>query len=431
MIRLIFVVMLSLGLVNNAQAILEVRITQASVGALPITVAPFVWQTSVAGSAMPSDTAAIVAADLQRSGEFRPEQLNQAQDTPPTAAQRTQLREKGHQYLLVGRLRQQQADLYLAQFQLFDVLRGEQVLGYSLPARGSQLRAVAHRISDLVYEKLIGKPGAFSAKIAYITTENPESDRRFVLQIADSDGMNPQTIFTSNKPLMSPSWSPDGEKMVYVSFQGNRSGIYLQDVYNGKVEKILSRPGINGAPTWSPDGKRLALVLSESGNPEIYVYDLSSKRLTQVTRNRAIDTEPSWFPDGERIVFTSDRSGKPQIYQVNVNGGQPRRLSFQGDYNADADVSPDGKQVVMVQGQNGRFRIALQDLERGHTRLLSKGRLDESPSFAPNGSMIIYATESKGRGVLAAVSEDGQVHQELRLQEGEVREPVWSPIVDE
>lgn len=428
--RLVISVFLCFGLWSSAQAVLEIKITQGAERALPITLAPFVWQPAADAAKLPTDVVQIVVMDLARSGEFNPERAKQAQDLPPDEQQRKALLATGNQYMVVGRVRQQAPDLYLVQFQLFDVVRGQQILGYSLPSRGSQLRQVAHRVSDLIYEELTGKPGAFSTKVAYVTTQGRGKSRQFILQISDADGFNPQTIFTSSKPLMSPSWSPDGEKLAYVSFHSNQSGVYVQEVYSGKVEKIASHPGINGAPAWSPDGNKLALVLSQQDSPEIYVYDLNDKQLTRLTKNRVIDTEPAWFPDGQRLAFTSDRSGSPQIYTVSVNGGKAQRLSFQGDYNAGADISPDGKKMVMVQGQQGRFRIAIQDLERGYTRLLTKGKLDESPSFAPNGSMIIYATEAAGRGVLAAVSEDGQVHQELRLQEGEVREPAWSPLID-
>jgi TolB protein len=308
------------------------------------------------------------------------------------------------------------------------VFRGEQLTGYSMPTTAQDLRATAHHIADIVYETLTGQPGAFATRIAYVTSVRDGSDKeRVELRIADADGYNPQTIVSSEDPIMSPAWSPDGSRLAYVSFENAQPSIWVQEVFTGRREKLTSFKGINGAPAWSPDGRFLALTLSKDGNPDIFIMDIARRSLRALTRHWAIDTEPAWAPDGRSVLFTSDRGGSPQIYQVSVSGGEPTRLTFEGKYNARASYSPDGRLVSMVTRVNGDYRIATLDPETRDFRIMSTGRLDESPSFAPNGAMLIYATRVGGRGVLAAVSTDGRVQQRLRLQSGDVREPVWSP----
>jgi TolB protein len=303
-------------------------------------------------------------------------------------------------------------------------------VGYSVPATDANLRRTAHQIADVIFEKLTGIPGAFATRIAYVTDERgADGAERLALKVADADGHNPQTIVSSTEPLMSPAWSPDGRRIAYVSFENRRHAIYVQELLTGHREKLAAYEGINGAPAWSPDGRRIAMTLSKDGNPEIYVMELASKRLTRLTDHYAIDTEPGWSPDGRWIVFTSDRGGAPQVYRMSSSGGSATRVTFQNPYNARPSYSPDGRQLVMVTRESGQYRIALLDLENRVLQVLTRGQLDESPSFAPNGSMIIYATRSGRRGVLAAVSADGSVHQRLALEEGDVREPAWSPNI--
>ncbi|HDP89159.1 MAG TPA: Tol-Pal system beta propeller repeat protein TolB [Thioalkalivibrio sp.] len=427
--KLAFVLLIGLlAMAGSAQAKLEIRITQGVESALPIAIVPFGFQGKT--QAAPENISAIVEADLARSGQFKPLAATVFAQRP-THGQEIDFarwRKQGIDHVVVGRVTETADGRYTVQFQLFNVLQGRQLTGYSIPARQQDLRRAAHQISDYVYETLIGERGAFNTRVAYVTTQDSGGKREFLLQVADADGFNPRVIRRSSRPLMSPAWSPDGRRIAYVSFEGNRSAIYVQDVATGEREKVSDRPGINGAPAWSPDGRQLALALSETGDPEIHVLDLASRRLTRLTFDRGIDTEPSWTPDGQHIVFTSDRSGGPQLYQVSVRGGRATRLSFDGSYNAAPEVSPAGDKVVMVRGQGNQFRIAVQDLKTRYSRILTRGRLDESPSFAPNGRMIIYATREGNRGVLAAVSEDGNVHQLLVLEEGEVREPAWSPF---
>lgn len=414
------------------QAALEIRITQGVEGAQPIAVVPFGWQG--AGPQAPENVAAIVSADLHRSGYFLPMAVSAMPQRPVEGAGINFIdwRRKGVEYVVIGKVVAQGADRFSVQFQLFDSMRGEQVIGYSIPASSGELRKVAHRIADLVFQRITGMRGAFSTRMAYISAErNPDGKtRRFALQVADSDGHNSRVILRSVQPIMSPVWSPDGTRLAYVSFENRRSEIYIHHLGSGERKRMAAFDGINGAPAWSPDGRMLALTLSKGGYPDIYLLDIATNTLRQLTRSLSIDTEPAWMPDGRSLVFTSDRAGNPQIYQVGIDGGQARRLTFEGRYNARAAVSPDGRKLAMVNGDGGRFRIAVLDLVTRNYRVITNGRLDESPSFAPNGSMILYATEERGRGVLAAVSEDGRVRQSLVLTEGEVREPAWSPFVD-
>ncbi len=424
---LIWLVFMALGTAAHAE--LEIRITQGLEGATPIAVAPFEW--SGAG-ARPASISSIVSSDLRRSGRFNPkEQSKFAQpDVTPATVELYKWRQKGIEFLVVGRILPGDAGGYNVQFQLFDSVKGQQIAGYSIPATASNFRMVAHQISDLIYEAITGVRGAFNTRIVYITTRGRGDGKHYIMQVADSDGYNARTILDSPYPLMSPDWSPDGRKIAVVSFEKNRPHIYVQNILTGERHVVSARKGINGAPAWSPDGSKLAMTLSKTGSPHIYVLDLASGSLKQLTRGRTINTEPAWMPDGQSIVFTSNRTGKPQIHKVSVNGGRPQRLTFEGSYNTAPAVSPDGKKIAMINGDNGRFKVAVLDLESKETQVITNGRLDESPSFAPNGAMIIYATEERGRGVLAAVSDDGRIRQTLVLKEGEVREPDWSPFLN-
>ena len=412
-----------------ARAVIDITITQGMEEALPIAVIPFGW--SQGGTLAPMDMADIIAGNLERSGRFN---AMDEKDMPQRPNQFEQINFKdwkllGMENLVIGNLVLTDDGNYEAEFRVFDVYRERQIAGYRIPSTQKRLRRTAHQISDIIYEAITGVKGAFSTRIAYITVnKKTDGTREHTLNVADADGYNDQPLVSSPEPLMSPSWSPDGKQLAYVSFEDKNSAIYVQNVLTGKREKIQASPGINSAPSWSPDGRRLAMTLSKDGNPEIYIKHLSTGLLQRVTSNPAIDTEPSWSPDGNRLVFTSDRTGGPQIYEVPAEGGQAKRISFEGKYNTRPVYSPDGENIVVVHGANSQYRIALLNKETGQIEVLTDTRLDESPSFSPNGHMILYATMGYSGTELAAVSSDGRVRQRLGLSEGEVREPAWGPF---
>jgi TolB protein len=413
----------------NVGAVLDITITQGIEEALPIAIVPFTWEGPPENK--PLDMQVTIANDLSRTGRFR---TMSAEDMPQNPSQFNQINFSdwkllGMENIVIGTVRSQSNDIYDVEFRLINIFSGTQIAGFRIPANRDQLRRTAHRISDIIFEKLTGIQGAFDTRIAYITVKKLiDGSKQHSLQIADADGFNPQILLESSEPLMSPAWSPDGKKIAYVSFENRNSAIYIQDILTGNRDKIASNPGINSAPSWSPDGTRLALTLSKEGDPEIFILHLLSKNLQRITKNRAIDTEPSWSPDGSKLVFTSDRGGAPQIYEIESTGGTPKRLTFEGSYNTRARYSPDGNSISLVHGSGGMYRIAVMDLSRKELTILTNSRLDESPSFSPNGSMIIYATNRPTGSELAAVSADGRVHQRLGLQDGDVREPEWGPF---
>ncbi|HEX5755560.1 MAG TPA: Tol-Pal system beta propeller repeat protein TolB [Arenimonas sp.] len=410
---------------------LDIGLVTGNEAALPIAVVPMPYVGTQA--APDTDIAAVIAADLNRSGQFRTLQEQNIVERPIRGSeiQFATWRVLKQDFVVVGRILDNPDGGYRVEYELFDVARQERLLGQAMGGRVRGMRDVAHQIADQIYEKILGVRGAFWTRIAYVTASGVGGSMQYALMIADSDGYNPQTVVRSREPLLSPAWSPDGRRLAYVSFERGNSTIYIQEIATGAREVVASFRGINGAPAFSPDGSRLALTLSKGGNPDIYVMDLGSRQLRQVTTHWGIDTEAVWTPDGQSLVFTSDRGGKPQLYQVAAAGGDAVRVSFQGDYNAKASVSFDGKKIAMAQGGGNIYRIAVLDRSSGGNgvwQLLSPGNLDESPSFAPNASMLLYATKEGSRGVLYAVSVDGRVRQRLVLADGDVREPAWSPF---
>lgn len=405
-------------------------IKDGSASAYKITVVPFAFEA--AGAPAETDVSDVVRMDLARSGTFAPLDKANVVEFPsrgsdikfPTWNLLKQ------QYITVGRVADAEGGAMRVEFELYDVAKQERLLGLAITGQRSDLRGVGHQIADLVYEKITGVRGAFWTRIAYVTASGVSPNINYSLMVADSDGYNPQVLVKSREPLLSPSWSPDGKKLAYVSFERGDSAIYIQEIATGSRQVVSNRKGINGAPAFSPDGSKLALTLSYLGNPDIFIMDLASRQTTRVTNHFSIDTEAQWMPDGQTLVFTSDRSGKPQLYQVSTAGGDATRLTFQGEYNAKPSISYDGKKFAMAQGTGNVYRIAVLDRSKAAASMtaLSPGNVDESPSFAPNGSMLLYAATEGPRGVLYAVSADGRVRQRLVLADGDVREPSWGPF---
>lgn len=421
---------------NSAYAALELELTQGIEGAIPLTVVPFASQNDNTSD----DVTPVIMSDLTYSGRFK--LLDQTSlKMFPHSAQEVDYdawRKLGQDDLVVGNIKQISGGRYQVNFQLLGIFNGSQktgadhvLLDQSFTVNQNQLRNLAHRISDLIYQQLTGVRGAFSTRVAYVLVQRAVGQAtRYSIQVADIDGYNPRSLIVSDQPLMSPAWSPDGKQIAFVSFEKQRAQIYIVDVASGRRRVVSNSPGLNNAPAFSPDGKQLAMVLSKTGYPKIYTLGLFTNSLRQITDGWSIDTEPNWAPDGKSILFTSDRGGGPQIYQYSFGSGQVQRITFDGDYNARASFMPDGSGIVVLHRENGLYSIALQDLSSGQMQVLTSAGLDESPSLAPNGAMILYATKNGNQGVLAMVSTDGKVKLTLPAQEGDVQEPAWSPFLN-
>ena len=395
----------------------------------PVAIVPFGWEGDAPN--MPLDIAAVIQADLKRSGRFAPIPEGDMLQKPTNGADVDfdDWSVLGVEAVVVGKIIQTDVNVYTLQFQLFDTFRRKQLIGFRMPTSRGTMRFSAHRAADMIYEKLTGIKGVFGTKVAYVTAEQQGKQRLYSLIVSDQDGENEHKIMESKDPIMSPAWSPDSRQLAYVSFEGSKSSIFVQTLRSGNRFQVSNKPGINGAPSFSPDGRKLVVTLGGvEGNPDIYILDITSRKTKRLTTHRAIDTEGTWSPDGQFIYFTSDRSGGPQVYRVSVNGGTPQRVTFEGSYNARPRLSPDGTRLAMVHNDRGNYRIAVMNLERKDLLVLSSGRQDESPSFAPNSDILIYATRQRGDGVLETVSADGLIRQKMASGRGDVREPVWSPF---
>jgi len=426
--------MLSLLFASFAtHAILQMELTQGLLGATPIAIVPFANNGS-----LPQLPDVIIANDLQNSGRFKVLDRSTLSGFPQDAREvsGSSFKKLGADYAVFGKVNALDNGQYRISFQLVDLLKGSNqeaiVLQRVYTVSANNARAAAHHISDLIYQYVTGIKGVFSTKLAYVVvTPTGPGKARYTLEVSDQDGYNPRVLLTSNEPIMSPSWSPNGRSLAYVSFEKRHAAIFVQDIATASRRLLTDYPGINGAPAWSPDGRKLALVLSKSGSPNIYVMDVASKQLTAITRDFNINTEPSWSPNGSKLLFTSNRGGNPQIYQVSASGhGSPERISFNGDYNARAAYTPDGNHVAMMHRVSGIYRIGILDLDSGTMRVLGSSPGDSSsPSVAPNGSMILHDTVYRGHNVLAMVSSDGRVQLVLPARNGAAQDPAWSPFL--
>ena len=412
-----------------ALAQLQIEITRGVDNPTPIAVVPFGWSGS---GASPEDVARIIDSDLARSGQFSPVSRRDMLSYPSRGSELyfRDWRAINSDYVLIGRYELAAAGNLKLSWQLFDSTRELSVEEGVVMGAASEVRMLAHKIADEVYEKLTGIPGAFATRLLYVSvTRNPAGKDFYRLTLADSDGARPIVLLESREPILGPSWSPDGDEVAYVSFETSRPAIYRQNLRTGAREQLTNFKGLNNSPVFSPDGNSMAMVLSKDGSPDIYLMNLASKRLTRLTKHYAIDTEPTWMPDGQSLLFTSDRGGRPQIYRYVLKSGNTTRVTFEGRYNARARVAQDGRNVALVHQQDGAYHIAVFDLVTERLTVLTATSLDESPTIAPNGSIVLYATKRNGQSILGAVAVDGGVSFNLPARDGEVQEPSWSPYL--
>lgn len=427
------------GYFSSSYAALDLELTQGMTAAIPIAVVSFAGPKTLASGNQ--TITQVVTNDLQNSGQFRVTgETDQAQhDQDPQHINYAYWRKQGVNDVVMGAIHPLAGNRYQVAVTLIGVFNSAAnsqsaqsiLLSQSFQVGATGLRNLAHHISDVIYQKLTGVRGVFATKIAYILVQRPlNKPATYTLEVADADGFNPQALLVSSQPIMSPTWSPDGKHLAYVSFEGHRAAVYCQDLATGQRQLISAAPGINGAPAFSPDGKQLALVLTKTGNPKIYIINLATQQLREITFGWSIDTEPAWAPDGKSLLFTSNRDGTPQIYDYSFMTGKITRVTYTGNYSARASFMPDEQSIVMMHRQDNMFGIARQDLTSSQVQILVQTGNDESPSLAPNGKMVIYATEYGGQGVLAQVSTDGRIKLRLPAREGSVREPAWSPFLN-
>jgi len=420
--RLFLALLALLAFSGAARAQLSIEITGAGGQRIPIAIAPFPGEAS-----LPAPIAAIVRADLERSGLFRAIEVPPLQPQPTEASNVdfAEWRSRLADALVLGSVVQRPDGRFEARFRLFDVVKQAPIGGIAYTLTREQSRATAHRIADYVYEKLTGEKGVFSTRIAYVV----KRANRYELQIADADGAGEETALASFEPIISPAWSPDGRRLAYVSFENKKPVVYVHSLLDGKRHVAANFKGSNSAPAWSPDGAKLAVALSREGGSQLFLVNPDGSGVRRLAQSAGIDTEPMFSPDGQHLYFTSDRGGSPQIYRMPANGGEAQRVTFEGSYNVSPRISRDGKKLAFITRNNGKFQAALLDLATRQTQVLTDSDRDESPSIAPNGRMILLATVVGGRGILSAVSSDGRVKQRLSISAGDVREPAWGPYI--
>ena len=406
---------------SPARAQLTIEIVGGAGTAIPIAVVPFEGE-----AAFPLGISGIVAADLERSGLFR--KVDGAGVVPrPARAEEVRVdvwRARGADAVVVGAMRPLADGRVEVRYALVDAVRGGTLASTLFTVTPPQFRATAHRIADEVYAKLVGEPGVFSTRIAYVAKQG----RRYQLMVADADGADPQTIVSTDEPLLSPRWSPDGTRIAYVSLEQRKPVVYVQNLATGARTAVAAFRGSNSSPAWSPDGRTLAVTLTRDGGSQLYLMNADGGNLRRIMSSPGVDTEAWFMPDGRSLLFTSDRGGSPQIYRVGVDGGAIERITFDGSYNVSPRALPDGKGMVYVRRDGGRYQVAIMDFATRQTQVLTAGPLDESPSVAPNGRLVLYANESGGRGILNAVSADGRVKQRIVSPATDVREPAWGPL---
>ena len=428
--KLFILIFLGLSLFSNSSfAMLSMELTRGVAGAVPIAIVPF----SVKGNTPSQNVSDIVSNDLKYSGRFKVFGGNAVSPNMPLRYYKS----IGAENVVIGSVEQVGNGRYQVNFKLLDTFHDNApaLLTKKTVVSEADLRRYAHHISDLVYQQITGVRGIFSTRLAYIVVQrNGNGTSQYTLEVSDADGYNPRPLLVSNSPIMSPAWSPNGKQIAYVSFEKKYAAIYIEDVATGSRRLVSDFHGINGAPAWSPDGSKLAMVLSKDGSPNIYVMDLASRRLTQITRDWSINTEPAWSPNGKSIIFTSNRGGGPQIYQKALEGnGGVTRITYDGNYNARPSFVPGagGNRIVILNQESKLYNIGILDLNSGIFKVLtnSSGTDNESPSVAPNGSMILYGTIYGGRNMLAMVASDGSIEVRLPARNGDVQDPAWSPFL--
>jgi TolB protein len=415
----LFTTLLLAWCATAAHAQLRFEITGVGANQIPVAIASF------AGEAVaPEKITSIIRADLERSGYFR---LIDAGRTisPSEPINYEEWKTRGADALAVGSVQRLADGRLEVRYNLFDTIKMAEISSLALAAPPQHSRVLAHKVADDIFEKLIGVPGAFATRIAYVTRVGNE----YRLEVSDADGENNHVALRSNEPIISPAWSPDGTRLAYVSFENQKPVVYVQNLATRHRVAVANYRGSNSAPAWSPDGTKLAVALSRDGLTQIYTVNADGGGLQRVTRSSGIDTEPRFSPDGQHLYFTSDRSGGPQIYRLNLTSGDTQRVTFGSNYNVSPRISPDGRTLAYVSRRNGQFQLYVQDLTTGQETLLSESGSDESPSFAPNGRYIMYAIDSGRRTSLVVVSVDGRVRYRLSTLGGAIKEPTWGPLM--